>query len=102
MVNVSSLSGKRVVNANVGYAMSKFAVTALTQGLRREGWEQGVRATALCPGYVETDMTAGADFSRAAMSKPGDLAVLTEMLLLLPNTAVVGELLVNCRMEHVI
>lgn len=102
VVNVSSLSGKRVVNTNVGYAMSKFAMTALTQGLRREGWHEGVRATALCPGYVETDMTAGADFPREAMSKPGDLAVLTEMLLLLPNTAVVGELLVNCRMEHVI
>jgi hypothetical protein len=28
--------------------------------------------------------------------------VLTEMLLLLPNTAVVAELLVNCRLETVI
>ncbi len=99
IVNVSSLSGKRVANASAGYAMSKFAVVALTHAVRREGWEDGVRATALCPGFVETGMTLGADFPRERMSKPGDLAVLAEMLLLLPNTAVVSELLVNCRLE---
>ena len=102
IVNVASLSGKRVANANAGYAMSKFAVVALTHALRREGWAEGVRATALCPGFVETDMTMAAPFPRADMTKPGDLAVLTEMLLSLPNTAVVAELLVNCRLETVI
>lgn len=102
VVNVASLSGKRVANPSAGYAMSKFAVVALTHALRREGWEDGVRATALCPGFVETDMTMAANFPREQMSKPGDLAVLTEMLLLLPNTAVIAELLVNCRLETVI
>lgn len=102
IVNVSSLSGKRVANANAGYAMSKFAVVALTHALRREGWADGVRATALCPGFVETDMTMGVAFPRGEMSKAGDLAVLTEMLLTLPSTAVVAELLVNCQLESVI
>ena len=100
IVNVASLSGKRVPNPNAGYAMSKFAVVALTHALRREGFEDGVRATALCPGFVETDMTMSAQFPRAQMTKPADLACLAEMLLLLPNTAVVAELLVNCRLEH--
>lgn len=102
IVNVASLSGKRVANPSAGYAMSKFALVALTHAIRREAWDDGVRATALCPGFVETDMTVGANFPRESMSKPGDLAVLTEMLLLLPNTAVVAELLVNCRLETVI
>jgi NAD(P)-dependent dehydrogenase (short-subunit alcohol dehydrogenase family) len=100
IVNLSSLSGKRVPNPNAGYAMSKFAVVALTHALRREGFEDGVRATALCPGFVETDMTMSAQFPRAQMTKPADLAQLAEMLLLLPNTAVIAELLVNCRLEH--
>lgn len=100
IVNVASLSGKRVPNPNAGYAMSKFAVVALTHALRRAGWEDGVRATALCPGFVRTDMTAGADFPREGMTQPADLAELAEMLLRLPNTAVVAELLVNCRLEH--
>jgi NAD(P)-dependent dehydrogenase (short-subunit alcohol dehydrogenase family) len=102
IINVASLSGKRVANASAGYAMSKFAVVALNHALRREGWEDGVRATALCPGFVETDMTMAANFPREKMSKASDLAVMTEMLLLLPNTAVVAELLVNCRLETVI
>jgi methyl-accepting chemotaxis protein len=35
VVNIASLSGKRVANENTGYAMSKFAVMALTQEVRR-------------------------------------------------------------------
>jgi len=101
IINVASLSGKRVANRNAGYAMSKFAVVALTHAVRREGWDDGVRATALCPGFVETDMTMAAQFPREQMSKAEDLAAMAEMLLRLPNTAVVAELLVNCRLESV-
>lgn len=100
VVNVSSLSGKRVANANVGYAMSKFALTALTHAVRREGWDHGVRATAICPGFVATDMTADVTaFPRESMTKPADIAALVAMALLLPGTANVAELLVNCRLE---
>ncbi len=100
VVNVSSLSGKRVANANVGYAMSKFALTALTHAVRRQGWDHGVRATAICPGFVATDMTAGVTaFPREGMTKPADIAALIAMALLLPGTANVAELLVNCRLE---
>jgi NAD(P)-dependent dehydrogenase (short-subunit alcohol dehydrogenase family) len=100
VVNVASLSGKRVRNENLGYAMSKFAVMALTQEVRRLGWEHGIRATALCPGFVDTDMTAHVKHvPRGAMSRPEDLAVLVEAVLHLPNTASVAELLVNWRHE---
>ena len=99
IVNVASLSGKRVANPNAGYAISKFAVVALTHALRRAGWDDGVRATALCPGFVDTAMTAGAAYPREQMTRPADLAHLAEVLLRLPNTAVVAELLVNCRLE---
>jgi NAD(P)-dependent dehydrogenase (short-subunit alcohol dehydrogenase family) len=100
VINIASLSGKRVRNDNLGYAMSKFAVMALTQEVRRLGWEHGIRATALCPGFVDTDMTAHVTkWPREQMSRPEDLALLTETLLRLPNTASVAELLVNCRHE---
>ena len=100
VVNVASLSGKRVANENIGYAMSKFALTALTHAVRREGWEHGVRATSLCPGFVATDMTAAVtSFPREAMTDPRDLAVLVATVLRLPNTASVAEVLVNCRFE---
>jgi NAD(P)-dependent dehydrogenase (short-subunit alcohol dehydrogenase family) len=100
VVNLASLSGKRVKNDNLAYAMSKFAVIALTQEVRRQGWEHGIRATAICPGFVDTDMTAHVtNWPRAQMSRPEDVAALIETALRLSNTASVAEILVNCRHE---
>jgi len=99
VVNLGSLSGRRV-GSNVGYAMTKFAVVALTHGLRREGRAAGIRATVVCPGYVATDMTLNDDeIPRHEMSQPGDIAQLVETVLMLPNNASVSELLVHCQFE---
>ena len=100
IVNVASLSGKRVKNDNVAYAMTKFAVMALTHATRRVGWEHGVRATALCPSFVATDLTAGVTkVAPGEMIDPDDLAELVATVIALPNTAAVAEMLVNCRLE---
>lgn len=103
IVNVASLSGVRVRNDHVAYNMSKFAVMALTHGARRLGWEKGVRATAVCPSFTRTDMTAGTDRIAAAdMTDPADLAALVASVIALPNTASVAELIVNCRLEDTV
>ncbi|MAS11941.1 MAG: short-chain dehydrogenase [Nitratireductor sp.] len=100
IVNVVSLSGKRVRNENIAYNMTKHAMMALTHGTRRIGWEHGVRATALCPSFVATDLTAGVTkVSREEMIEPGDLAELAATAIALPNTAAMAEMLVNCRLE---
>ena len=100
VVNVGSLSGKRVRNDDVAYGASKFALMALTHGTRRIGWEDGVRATALCPSFVATDLTADVTkVARDEMIDPEDLAELAATLIALPDTASVAELLVNCRLE---
>ncbi|MCP3467400.1 SDR family NAD(P)-dependent oxidoreductase [Bradyrhizobium sp. CCGUVB23] len=99
VINLGSLAGKRV-GSNVGYAMTKFAVVALTHGIRREGRAAGIRATVICPGYVATDMTLKDDeIPRHEMSQPGDIARLVETALMLPNNASVSELLVHCQFE---
>jgi NAD(P)-dependent dehydrogenase (short-subunit alcohol dehydrogenase family) len=103
VINVASLSGKRVMGLNVGYQMSKHAVVALTHAVRRIGWEHGIRATALCPGFVNTDLVAHVtDLPREQMTDPADLARLVATVVALPNTAAVAELLVNCRYEHML
>jgi NADP-dependent 3-hydroxy acid dehydrogenase YdfG len=103
VINVASLSGKRVPNANNGYAMTKFALVALTHSVRRSGWKHGVRATALCPGFVATDLTADVTkVDRSEMIRPGDLAELVACLLALPNNASIAELLVNMRYEDML
>lgn len=101
VINVASLSGKRVYGLNAGYQMSKHALVALTHAVRRAGFDHGVRASALCPGFVATDLTSGVvDVPRAGMIDPKDLAILAATLIELPNTASIAELLVNCRYEH--
>lgn len=104
IVNLVSLSGKRVRGDHTGYAMSKFAAMALTHATRRAGWEQGVRACAICPSFVATDMTAWATdiVPPAEMIQPEDLAELVATVLALPNNAAVAELLVNCRFEDMV
>jgi NAD(P)-dependent dehydrogenase (short-subunit alcohol dehydrogenase family) len=103
VINVASLSGKRVMGLNAGYQMAKHAVVALTHAVRRIGWEHGIRATALCPGFVDTDLTARiTDPPHHQMTDPADLAKLVATVVALPNTAAVAELLVNCRYEHML
>jgi len=104
VINLSSLSGKRIRgrSVGVGYEMSKFALTALTHSVRCSGWEYGIRATAVCPGWVNTQMVK--DISRniiepEQMTQPEDVAALISTLLKLPNTASISELYVNCILE---
>ena len=102
VINIVSLSGKRVPNAGyAGYCMSKFATMALTHAVRHSGWAHGIRATAICPGYVATDMTADVtSIAPADMIQPEAIASLVATVLTLPNSASVVEIPVNCRLEH--
>lgn len=53
VVNVSSLSGRRVPNAAAGvYSGTKFAVHAISEGLRRELLADRIRVTVVSPGMV--------------------------------------------------
>jgi NAD(P)-dependent dehydrogenase (short-subunit alcohol dehydrogenase family) len=103
VINIASLSGKRVIGLNAGYQMSKHAIVALTHAVRRIGWEYGIRATALCPSFVNTDLVAHVtDVPHDEMTDPADLARLVATVVALPNSAAVAELLVNCRYEHML
>ncbi|KAM4627079.1 dehydrogenase/reductase SDR family member 11-like [Polymixia lowei] len=61
IININSMSGHRVVqNADVHfYSATKYAVTALTEGLRQELREAKtrIRATCISPGLVETEFS---------------------------------------------
>jgi NADP-dependent 3-hydroxy acid dehydrogenase YdfG len=102
VIMVASLSGKRVKSAQSSlYAVTKFAAVALSHGIRQSGWELGIRATALCPGFVATDMARGlSNIAPEAMTQPADLARMVALLLDLPNTASVAELAVNGQLEE--
>jgi NAD(P)-dependent dehydrogenase (short-subunit alcohol dehydrogenase family) len=99
IINLVSMSGKRVKGVLAGYSVSKFAFLALSQSMRNVGWDDGIRVTAICPSYVNTDMAKGIQLDPQTMTQPEDVAELVATVLRLPNTAHVNELLVNFTLE---
>ncbi len=102
IVNVISMSGKRVRGTFApGYAMSKHAAMALHHSVRHLTFPDGIRCTAVCPGYVQTDMTSGFGVDPSIMIQADDLAQALATILRLPNTASVAELLVTTEPETI-
>jgi len=63
IINLSSVAGLRGAPTMAHYGASKAAVISLTQSLAIETAWMGVRANALVPGWIETDLT---DFLRVS------------------------------------
>jgi NADP-dependent 3-hydroxy acid dehydrogenase YdfG len=58
LVNVSSVAGRKVTRDSSGvYAGSKFAVGAISEGLRQELLAHNIRVTIVEPGAVATELT---------------------------------------------
>jgi NADP-dependent 3-hydroxy acid dehydrogenase YdfG len=58
LVNISSVAGRKVTRDASGvYAGSKFAVGAISEGLRQELLEDSIRVTVVEPGAVATELT---------------------------------------------
>ena len=57
LVNISSVAGRKVTRESNGvYAGTKFAVNAISEGLRQELLEDNVRVTIVEPGAVATEL----------------------------------------------
>ena len=56
-INIASIAGKTGAPYVSAYAASKHAVLGLTRSLALEVATHGITVNAICPGYVETDMT---------------------------------------------
>ena len=95
-----SMSGKRSKGNLCGYSMSKFALMSLCQTMRNEGWGKGIRVTAICPGWVNTDMAKEINhFPKKDMIQSNDIASICSNLLNLPNSSVPFEIALNCQLE---
>jgi NADP-dependent 3-hydroxy acid dehydrogenase YdfG len=55
-INVSSVAGHRVGPGSTVYAATKFAVRALSEGLRQEVKPYNIRTTVISPGAVATEL----------------------------------------------
>jgi NAD(P)-dependent dehydrogenase (short-subunit alcohol dehydrogenase family) len=69
LIGISSLSAFDGAPRNQAYAGTKGAVLSIIRGLAVEYGRNGVRANAIAPGWIATDMTAGAQSSDVFNSK---------------------------------
>ncbi len=99
IINLVSMSGKRVRGTLAGYSASKFAFLALSQTMRNVGWDDGIRVTAICPSFVNTDMAKSVNLNPEEMTQPEDIAEIVATVLALANTAHINEILINCALE---
>lgn len=60
IVNVASVAGLGGAPYITAYAAAKHAEMGMTRSIGAEFREAGIRVNAVCPGYVDTDMVAGA------------------------------------------
>jgi NAD(P)-dependent dehydrogenase (short-subunit alcohol dehydrogenase family) len=60
IINIASIAGKTGAPYIAAYAASKHGVLGLTRSVALEVASKGVTVNAICPGYVDTEMTAHA------------------------------------------
>ena len=94
VLNTASIAGKSGQAWLAIYAATKFGVVGYTQSMNRELGEKGIKSCALCPGFVDTNMTDFVKGSVAAedMIRPEDIAAMVRPLLHVSPACVVPEI----------
>ncbi|MBK5722370.1 SDR family NAD(P)-dependent oxidoreductase [Dysgonomonas sp. Marseille-P4677] len=57
IINMGSIAGKGVYPNGAVYCATKYAVNALSQGMRMDMLPYGIRVTQICPGAVDTEFS---------------------------------------------
>ena len=106
VVNVSSTAGRKVYPGGAVYSATKYAVRALSEGMRQElGPAYGIRVTCVEPGAVATELTdtitdeevkesLGKAFSRLTPLEPDRIAEAVVYAVSAPGSTTVHEVLV--------
>src|SRR5262249_51829034 len=81
IVNLASIAGTVPTPWLATYGATKAAVIALTRSLNEELDADGVRAVALCPGFVDTPMAQWSGIEPDEMIRPEDCAEVVGMCL---------------------
>jgi NADP-dependent 3-hydroxy acid dehydrogenase YdfG len=64
IINIASISGRKVFPQGEFYSATKFAVIGYSEGIRMELREHGIKVCTICPGMVKTDFFTKEDYDR--------------------------------------
>ena len=94
IVNTASIAGKSGQGWLAAYSATKFGVVGLSQAMHRELSNDGIQATALCPGFVDTNMTEWIrdEVGQENMIRPEDIAAAVRYLLSTSPACIVPEI----------
>ena len=94
IANTASIAGKHGQGWLSAYSATKFGVVGLSQGLHKELSNDGIQVTAICPGFVATDMTDWVEgqVPKDEMIQPEDIAGAILYLLHTSRNCIVPEL----------
>jgi NAD(P)-dependent dehydrogenase (short-subunit alcohol dehydrogenase family) len=95
IVNLASIAGTVPTPGLATYGATKAAVIALTRSLNEELDAAGVRAIALCPGFVDTPMAQWSGIEPADMIRPEDCAEVVRMCLRLSPQARIPQVVIE-------
>ena len=95
IVNLASIAGTLPTPGLSVYGATKAAVISLTHSLNGELDADGVRAIALCPGFVDTPMAQWSGIEPAEMIRPEDCAEIVRMLLRLSPHARLPQVVIE-------
>lgn len=99
IINIVSRSGKVARKQLGGYAASKFGVVGFNEAIYKELASFGVYVTAICPGFVATEMTADVEMDRNEMIQTSDIVQSIDFLLKLSPAVAVKEIIMECRIQ---
>jgi NAD(P)-dependent dehydrogenase (short-subunit alcohol dehydrogenase family) len=95
IVNLASIAGTQPVPILPIYAATKAAVISLTHSLNADLDDDGVRAIAICPGFVDTPMAEFAGLPGEEMIQPEDCAEVVRMCLRLSPRARIPQVVIE-------
>jgi len=106
IVNISSTAGRRATGIFGPYSTSKFALNALTEGMRQELGGYGIRACTIMPGATETEVADNitdpnfrgamqAHVSKDGAMQPSDIADTIVFIVSLPPRVNVADVMIR-------
>jgi short-subunit dehydrogenase len=99
IINIASRAGKIGFATTGMYSASKFALVGISESVYREYADDGIKVTAICPSWVDTEMAreAGSVLEPQEMIQTEDISKTVNYLLDISSSASIKDIMIECR-----